>query len=240
MNAEQKQKAMERLKKLLALSRSANEHEAAAALSKAQELMRDLCVSEDDLELTDYDTAEADGILARPGYSVPVYASLLEELVEKAFGCTAVWDRHKVKCKIIWLGQKSKAEISAYSWTVLARLLKNKREQYKFTHLLGGHTPGKREALADTFCEGWVAGVSRNILQDTTTAKDKRLLDLFLKQKFPNLTDLQTRGAGLTSGQVNGAYTDGMREGRKTHLHSGVQNTKHGQVGQTQYLGAPT
>lgn len=39
------------------------------------------------------------------------------------------------------------------------------------------------------------------------------------------------------SGQVNGAYTDGMREGRKTHLHSGVQNTKHGQVGQTQYLG---
>ncbi|MFT8334719.1 MAG: DUF2786 domain-containing protein [Acetobacter orientalis] len=238
MNAEQKKKAMERLKKLLMLSRSTNENEAAAALGKAQELMRELSVSEDDLELTDYTALEADGLLVRPGRSVPVYVMRLEGLIEKAFGCTAVWDRHQVKCKIIWLGQKSKAEISAYSWTVLARLLKNKREQYKFTHLLTGHTPGKREALADTFCEGWVAGVSRNILQDTVSAKDKRLLDLFLNQKFPNLIDLQSRGAGLTSGQVNSAYTDGIRAGQKTHLHSGVQNTKRGQVGQTQYLGA--
>lgn len=240
MNEEQKKKAMERLKKLLALSRSANENEAAAALNKAQELMHELSVSEDDLELTDYVTVEADGLLVRPGHRVPVYVSMLERLIEKAFGCTAVWDEQRIKYKIIWLGQQHKADISAYSWTVLARLLKNKRAQYKFTYLLGGYTPGKREALADAFCEGWVSGVGRNIVKENLSEKEQRLLKLFMQKNFPSLSDLQNRGAGLSRAQVDSAYTDGLREGRKTHLHSGVQNTKRGQLGHTEYLGAPT
>lgn len=59
MTEDQKKKMMERLKKLLSLSRSANEHEAAAALGKAQELMRELEITEDDLELVDYATVES-------------------------------------------------------------------------------------------------------------------------------------------------------------------------------------
>ncbi|MGO2959573.1 MAG: DUF2786 domain-containing protein [Acetobacter sp.] len=239
MNEAQKNKAMERLKKLLALSRSTNEHEAASALCKAQELMRELSISEDDLELTDYAAIEADSYLVRPGYSIPVYVSLLRRLVSKAFGCDAIWDEQPAKYRLTWLGQRSKEEVSAYSWTVLARLIKAKRAYYKFTAMLGVHTPGKREALADIYCEGWVSGVSQNILPESLSDKEQRLLDLFVKQKFPHTTDAKRRGAALTGQDVNAAYSAGQKEGRKTHLHAGVQNIKRGQVGQTQYLGAP-
>ncbi|GCE83023.1 DUF2786 domain-containing protein [Komagataeibacter diospyri] len=43
---------MERLKKLIALSRSSNAHEAAAALARAQQLMREHKITEDDLVLS--------------------------------------------------------------------------------------------------------------------------------------------------------------------------------------------
>lgn len=239
MNEDQKNKAMERLKKLLALSRSSNEHEAAAALSKAQELMRELSVSEDDLELADYAAIEVDSFLARPGHSIPAYVSLLRRLVTRAFGCDAIWDEQPAKYRLTWLGQRSKAEISAYSWTVLARFIKAKRAHYKFAAMLGTHTPGKREALADIYCEGWVSGVSQNILPEGLSDTEQRLLDLFAKQKFPHTTDAKRRGAVLTGQDVNAAYNAGQKDGRKTHLHAGVQNTKRGQVCQTQYLGSP-
>lgn len=239
MNEDQKNKAMERLKKLLALSRSSNEHEAAAALSKAQELMRELSVSEDDLELADYAAVEVDCLLFRPSYSMPVYVSSLIRLVSKSFSCRAFWYEQHAQYRLTWLGQSSKAEVSAYSWTVLARLIKAKRAHYKFAAMLGTHTPGKREALADIYCEGWVSGVSQNILPEGLSDKEQRLLDLFVKQKFPHTTDAKRRGAVLTGQDVNAAYNAGQKDGRKTHLHAGVQNTKHGQVGQTQYLGAP-
>lgn len=239
MNDEQKNRMMDRLKKLLALSRSANEHEAAAAMSKAQELMRELAISEDDLELTDYAAIEADAFLVRPGFKIPVYVSMLRALITKAFGCTGVWDEQRIKYKLTWLGQKSKADVSAYSWEVLARLLKTKRTQYKFTALLGAHTPGKREALADTYCEGWVAGVSNNIIAEHLSDKEQRLLSLFLKQKFPHTEDMKKRGTGLTGSEVNTAYAAGIKEGRKTHLHAGVHTDRKGQVSQTRYLGTP-
>lgn len=238
MNDDQKARVLERLKKLLALSRSTNEHEAAAAMAKAQQLMQELCISEEELELTDYAAIEAEALLVRPGFKVPVYVSMLRALITKAFGCTGVWDEQRIKYKLTWLGQKSKAQISAYSWEVLARLLKTKRAHYKFTALLGAHTPGKREALADTYCEGWVAGVSNNIIAEHLSEKEQRLLSLFMKQKFPHTENMQKRGSGLTGSEVNTAYAAGIKDGRQTNLHAGVQTNRNSQIKQTRYLGA--
>ena len=44
-----KKAVMERLKKLMALSRSSNVHEAAAAMERATQLMREHQITEDDL-----------------------------------------------------------------------------------------------------------------------------------------------------------------------------------------------
>ena len=48
---------LKKIRKLLALSASANEHEAAAALAKAQALMEEHELAERDVELADIETA---------------------------------------------------------------------------------------------------------------------------------------------------------------------------------------
>lgn len=48
-----KNKAIEKIKKCLALGKSANEHEAAQALKQAQALMREYGISDADVALSD-------------------------------------------------------------------------------------------------------------------------------------------------------------------------------------------
>ncbi|MFT9016445.1 MAG: DUF2786 domain-containing protein [Acetobacter sp.] len=234
MTEDQKKKMMERLKRLLALSRSANEHEAAAALAKAQELMRELAVTEDDLDLADYTMVECLIIVTKPGHRLPIYGGMLANVVEKAFGCKAIFS----DTAILWLGPKSKAEISAYSWSVLARLLNTKRAEYIFAAILQEGSPGRRAAKADTYCEGWVYGVSKNIVEEKLSEKEMRLTTLFTSQKFPRLGTMQQRGSGLSASDSSDAWQDGIRDGRKTRLHAGVQADHKEQIRETRYLGA--
>ncbi|MBO1325282.1 DUF2786 domain-containing protein [Acetobacter sp. TBRC 12305] len=234
MTEDQKKKMMERLKRLLALSRSANEHEAAAALAKAQEMMRELAITEDDLDLADYTTVESLIILIKPGHKLPIYGGMLANVVEKAFGCKAIFS----DATVLWLGPNSKAQISAYSWSVLARLLKTRRAEYIFTAILQERNPGRRAAKADTYCEGWVHGVSKNIVEEKLSEKEKRLTTLFTSQKFPRLGTMEQRGSGLSASDSSDAWRDGIRDGQKTRLHAGVQADKKSQIRETRYLGA--
>ncbi|WP_395495799.1 DUF2786 domain-containing protein [Acetobacter sp. KSO5] len=237
MNDEQKKKLLERLKKLMALSRSANEHEAASALEKAQALMREFSITEDDLDLADYGTTESPAVFIKPRQRLPIYAGMLCSVIESAFGASAVWDTDGREAKVIWIGPQSKTEIAAYSFTVLARLLQKKRSEYKFVALMRESSPGKREARADTYCEGWVMGVRSNIMPYQPSEKEKRLSDLFTRQKFPSLGKADMRGAGLSAGESSDAYSDGISEGRKTRLQAGMKGEKRSQIKETRYLG---
>lgn len=236
MNDEQKKKLLDRLRKLMALSRSANEHEAAAALEKAQALMREFAITEDDLDLVDYGTTESPAVFIKPGQRLPIYAGMLSRVIDSAFGASAVWDTDGREAKIIWIGPQSKTEIAAYSYTVLARLLQKKRSEYKFVSLLQVKSPGLREARADTYCEGWVTGVRSNIMPHQPSEKEKRLSDLFTRQKFPSLGTADMRGAGLSANESSDAYSDGLSEGRKTRLQAGMKGEKRGQIKETRYL----
>lgn len=89
MNDEQKKKLLDRLKKLMALSRSANEHEAASALEKTQALMREFAITEDDLDLADYGTTESPAVFIKSRQRLPIYAGMLCSVIESAFGITS-------------------------------------------------------------------------------------------------------------------------------------------------------
>ena len=236
MNDEQKKKLLDHLRKLMALSRSANEHEAAAALEKAQALMREFSLTEDDLDLADYGTAESPAVFVKPGQRLPIYVAMLSQVIEYAFGTSAVWDNSGRDTKVIWIGPLSKTEISAYSYTVLARLLQKKRSEYKFVALLQERNSGRREARADTYCEGWVQGVRNNIMPCTPSEKEKKLSDLFTGQKFPFMGKADMRGTGLSASESSDAYSDGLSDGRKTRLQAGMKGEKRSQIKETRYL----
>ncbi len=236
MTEDQKNKLIERIKRLLALSKSPNEHEAAAAMSKAQKLMRELSITEEDLELTDFATEYTDMILVKSGHRMPAYVCYMASLVESAFGVKCLFSDGQCNKEIIFVGTKSKTKICVYTWTVLARILKTKMAEYKFsiTHLKC--SPGKKVALAEEYCEGWVRGVRQNIVPDTVSQKESELTKKLVKMKF-NPKEADLRGSGAFGAEANDAYSQGVLAGKNTRLHQGMQADKRGALSETRYLG---
>lgn len=77
-----KQKALDKIKKCLALSRSANEYEAAQALKHAQALMAQYGVNESDVALADVSECER-----KAPKTAPKWHWALVHLCGQAFGC---------------------------------------------------------------------------------------------------------------------------------------------------------
>lgn len=236
MTEDQKNKLIERIKRLLALSKSPNEHEAAAAMSKAQELMRELSITEEDLELTDFATVRTDTLLVKSGHRLPRYVSYMSYLMKTAFGVECIFSDGQRNKEIIFVGTKSKTEICVYTWTVLARILKTKAAEYKFsiTHLRC--SPGKKAALAEEYCEGWVWGVWENIVPETVSQREHELTKKLINTKF-NIKTADMRGSGASGAEANDAYSQGMQTGKNTRLHQGMQADKRGALSETRYLG---
>ncbi|MFS8367851.1 DUF2786 domain-containing protein [Acetobacter oryzifermentans] len=236
MTEDQRNKLIERIKRLLALSKSPNEHEAAAAMSKAQELMRELSITEEDLELTDFATVRTDTLLVKSGHKLPVYVSDLACLMETAFGVECIFSDGQRNKDVIFVGTKSKTEICVYTWTVLARILKTKMAEYKFsiTHLKC--SPGKKAALAEEYCEGWVSGVRQNIVPDTVSQRESELTKKLINMKF-KIKPADLRGSGASGDEANDAYFQGIQARENTRLHQGMQADKRGTLSETRYLG---
>lgn len=236
MTEDQKNKLIERIKRLLALSKSPNEHEAAAAMSKAQELMRELSITAEELELTDFATERTDTILVKSGNRLPAYVSDMAYLMEIAFGVECLFCDGLRNKEIIFVGTKSKTEICVYTWTVLARILKTKMAEYKFSIIHLKCSTGKKAALAEEYCEGWVSGVRRNIVPETVSQRESELTKKLINMKF-NLITADMRGSGVSGAEAHDAYSQGVQAGKNTHLHQGMQADKRAALSETRYLG---
>lgn len=78
-----KNKAIEKIKKCLALGKSANEHEAAQALKQAQALMREYGISDADVALSDI---KKHACTAKTANQIPGWQAWLANTVKAAFG----------------------------------------------------------------------------------------------------------------------------------------------------------
>jgi hypothetical protein len=106
-----------KIKKCLALARSANEHEAATALAKACELMDQHGIDEEDIGLGD--VAEA---IARASRTIkpPLWEGMLSATVCHAVGVRCLINRDGDR---VFVGVQSRAEIAGYAFSVLFRQL---------------------------------------------------------------------------------------------------------------------
>ena len=75
--------ALKKIKKCLALGRSAGEHEAAAAMRQAQKLMQEFNVREQDISLLDVHEAQA----RAAGMAANAWEVRLVRVIAEAFGC---------------------------------------------------------------------------------------------------------------------------------------------------------
>jgi hypothetical protein len=154
-------KIKDKIKKLLALSKSPNANEAASAMALAQELMGkyDIEVSSDGL----LNVAE-ESVETGSGEKPPRYEVVLVNVIARAFGCRVAygWDHYGKHSTSVYthtfVGIEHRVKIAAFMADVLMRKLKKARRDYIKT-LKRVRIRENKIKRADSFCRGWVAKV---------------------------------------------------------------------------------
>lgn len=199
---------IDKIRKCFALSRSSNEHEAAAALAKAQALMAGHKLGLCDIEF-DEATARGNGCAIKP----PQWETALTGAVRLTIPCTVILDNGEWR----FIGRAPSAELAAYAFTVLHRQLKTARAEYIRTKLKRVR-PGRKSARADLFCEGWVTTILRKLRQLAPPMPEAdRQLDEYMAARF-NIVKLQSREAKVR-GSDGADYWNGAAAGRDADLH---------------------
>ncbi len=118
--------AIKKIKKCLALAGSSNAHEAAAAMRQAQKLMQEHGVSETDVTLADVSEKH----IPAPSNTISSWQASLARSVAAAFGCEHYYCRTaKIgsgyrlvrSTNVVFVGVGAAAEVASYAFEVLLR-----------------------------------------------------------------------------------------------------------------------
>lgn len=218
-----KQTAIEKIRKCLALAKSANEHEAAAALRQAQALMRKYGVEDGDILMAEVSEAKVKaGAKTKP----VKWESQLSTTVADAFGCRKIFVQEWKAGYWTFIGCGPAAEVATYAYTVLMRQLRKARGEFQQAHCKR-LVPASKTRRADLFCEAWVAAVRRQVEAFAGTPANAEALEVYMDKEYPNLGTLVPRdrqeGKNLRDGDVN-ARAAGWHAGRQAQLNHGVNN----------------
>lgn len=168
------EKIIDKIKKLLALSKSDNPNEAALALQKAQALMQEHNITMGRISLSDIT-----GAFIPSQFSISRLKPFESDLViniAKLFQCEVLWMGAQSRKqggnpagKYHLIGPKSQIEIAEYTCVVFMRKLKKAREAHKkeIQAMRPFFFPTKAELIArlDSFCLGWSYEVLSKVAQ---------------------------------------------------------------------------
>lgn len=228
-----KQTAINKIRKCMALAKSSEPHEAAAAMRQAQKLMEQFGVEHPELLAAgvseDWSKSAASKTPTR-------YEVTLASMIASAFTCEIMFSRRLNKsCSDInggysFIGCTPSPEIAAYTFTVLRRQLLKARTVYSST-ALKRHRKNKT-AAADLFCEGWVAAVRGLIARVAPSAEQTEAINAYMSL-FHSITSTVEPRSREISGRVDplAHRTSGYREGRQAQLHQGVTDRQIGLLG---------
>jgi hypothetical protein len=207
--------ALAKIKQLLALSRSDNEHEAAAALAKAAALMDAHGLTDSDIALAEIDEAT---VTANKSVRPPKWETLLAEAVHRALKVVSFIDGQG---KRTFVGRGASAEIASYAFTVLFRTLKAHRAAYIAGQLKRCSVARKR-LRADVFCEGWASAVLTKIAALHSKVTEDSCIGRYLAERHPGLVEVGKRAAKVAASRVADDYWRGCAAGSAVNLNQGV------------------
>jgi Protein of unknown function (DUF2786) len=218
--------AIDKIKKCLALSRSAEAHEAAAALRQAQKLMAEYQVNDTDIALADISH------VARPARTsaVPRWESTLARLVADSFGCDLVILRNQVwigsairiKADIAFIGMVCAPEIAGYAWDVLSRQCARDRT----AHIAAQNKRIKattKTARGDVFAIGWVVGIRDKLERFAQPEKSTLLIEQYTARNWPNSQKHTAADRSKNRHITNNDHYLGFIAGERAKLDQGIQ-----------------
>lgn len=166
MNVDQ---ALSRIKKCLALSASANEHEAAAAMRQAAALMRKF-----NLEYANVLASDASEACVRSrARSRPAqWEGFLVDTVARQFRSAIIMRRARGQFfQWVFVGTNHSAEVASYALTVLLRQAWASRAGF-LAELPRGLKTGDKRQLGNRFSLGWVFAVHQAIREFAADSGD--------------------------------------------------------------------
>lgn len=238
------ERVIRKIKHCLALSSSANEHEAAAALRQAQAMMRKYRLTETDVQLSDVGKSESEIVQAKR----PAWDGLLASVVAQAFHCKALeksfWCKTALKKRVqaAFVGVSPAQDIALYAYEALRLQVSTARQDY-INRIKAGKLPHGRftpETRGNHFAMAWVSVISEKLealvpsvdqeqeLGESDTkalvqaeSKENELIDAFMLQ----LNDGKGAGQKRAHPRKKANAIDlfmGSEAGRAAELHQGL------------------
>tara|TARA_B100000700_G_scaffold42239_1_gene43243 strand:+ start:1542 stop:2243 length:702 start_codon:yes stop_codon:yes gene_type:complete len=227
-------KILDKIKKCLALAKSSNANEAAAAMRQAQKLMEIYGVTTDDVAISDVESHTAK---AGAGRTPPSHVAMLANMVAGAFGAEIVYcPRHdgvRWHGQVEFYGLNGAAEVAGYAFEVLGRQLTRDRNAYLATlnKRLKRATKVRR---GDLYAQAWVNAVARQVVPHQRSEAEGTTIAAYQAKRWEE--PLETRQArdntkGMRRHDVD-ALHQGHRDGKKVSFHQGVNGTRQAAIGE--------
>ena len=219
-----------KVQKLLALSKSSNANEAAAAANAANKLIDQYRLSVADLS---EDSAEIDpmmedsGVVYETGRIVPWKQSLVVTLSQH-YGCATfislVYPTGRKVSRFKLVGRKSDIAIVNYMFAYLAS---------ECARLCEKEAHGRGKVFANSYCVGFVAGIRQQLSESRKEAEKEATGTAIVAinnrhkeaSEFMNKLHKLKNAKGSNSSQIDSnAYMAGLRQGKATHLGAALNS----------------
>lgn len=228
-----REQALQKIRKCLALSKSGNQHEAAAALRQAQSLMRQYDVDDATLRLAD--VAE----VSRPVRSeaLPQWDAELAGVIADAFGCrmfvvrhALAWRQRAKRSHWVFCGVGAAPEVASYAYDVLARqLVRGRADHIKAQP--GNCKPATKTARGDAWAIGWVIGVRRVVERLAGTERELALLADYMAHHHPTMSPIEPARRDVGRNVRDDSYLRGAQAGSKARLDTALSGgTQQGRL----------
>lgn len=214
---------LRKIEKCLALSKSSNEHEAAAALRQATKLMTAYNVTPEALAAAKIGSATAKtNAWTRP----PAWEIDLLNVIKKAFGCDVILNlgdsQRKILTQVRYIGLTHQAQLAAYAHDVLRRQVEKARTAY--TAKLTQRSRGEKIAAGETFSRGFVQVLNA---QANALANTPEVESGIASHKAGLLGNATKKFQPAKVGFDAYAYADGKNAGKGASLHRPMNGEAH-------------
>ena len=218
--------ALLKIKKCLALAGSSNPNEAAAAMRQAQKLMAMFDLTETDLSLAQ---VVESAVRARMT-SLVNWEVMMSQMVADAFGChvygvvkrslnhtTFTWKRER---SYVFVGVGASAEIAAYAYDILSRQCAKDRS----SHIENQPKTCKqatKTARGDKYAQGWCFGVLGKLEAFAGKVPKAAILNEYFNLHYGNVAPAhcKNRSAGNVS---HNDWRSGVKAGGDAELAIGL------------------
>lgn len=209
-----------KIKACLALGKSSNEHEAAAALRQAQKMMQAHGITDFDIDTADIEEASAKaGAASKPA----LWENNLAGKAADAFGCVLIFATGFERGNWLFIGAGPTPEIARYAFDVLYRQAKRARSAH-IKAALKRCKIANRTRRADLFSEGWVQ-TATSLLEAFTDSADRRAtIAGYIEHKYktePLKATDRNAGRNISEREFDDV-TAGRHAGRDARLERGV------------------